>query len=449
MMMGFPENFIWGAATASYQIEGNFGGETGVVSIWDKFCQQPGAIYDKSSGAVGSDHFHRYAEDVQLMAGLGLNAYRMSFSWARIMPDGETPSEEGLAFYDKVIDALLANQITPYVTLYHWDMPYALQLKGGYLNREIVRYFEKYVEVVAKRFAGRVKHWITVNEPLNYICCGYKLGTHAPGWKLPLHDVLLAWHHALLCHGVGVKTLRQQGDDQTRIGAAITGWGYMPADENNPADIEAARKKTFECESFKSIAGWADPMIFGAYPESWYKFWGKDMPEFDPDDMKLISQKLDFFGTNIYFSYTCRATDTGIELVDPPLDVPRAAAKWPLTPAALRWSPTFYYERYKLPVIILENGVGDTEFIGEDGCVHDITRIHQMRSYLRELRKAIDLGVDIRGYFHWSIIDDFEWKDGFSTRYGLVHVNRDTKKRTPKDSYACYREIIEQNGRNL
>ncbi len=448
--MGFPKDFIWGVATASYQIEGNFGGDSGVISIWDKFCQQPDAISDKSSGAVSSDHYHRYPEDVQLMVGLGVKAYRMSISWARIMPDGETPSEEGLAFYDRLFDELLANKITPYVTLYHWDMPYALQLKGGYVNREIVRYFEKYVEVVAKRFSRKVKNWVTVNEPINYICCGYMMGNHAPGWKLPNHDVLYAWHHALLCHGAAVKILRQHGDAKTQIGAAITGWSYIPADENNPADIEAARKKNFECERFRSIAGWADPMIFGNYPDSWYKYWGKELPKFDPSDMETISQKIDYFGTNIYFSYTCRALDNGgMELVDPPINAPRAAAGWPLTPKTMRWIPAFYYERYKLPIIMLESGICDSEFPGIDGKIHDASRVNQMQLYLCELRKAIDAGVDIRGYFHWSIIDDFEWKAGFTQRYGLVHVDHKTQKRTPKDSYYSYREIIRQNGANI
>ncbi len=445
--MSFPENFVWGAAAASYQIEGNTGEGTGVTSIWDEFCRQPDIIFDKSSGAVACDHFHRYADDVQLMVALGLKAYRLSFSWARIMPDGENVSEPGMAFYDKLIDELLAGHITPYVTLYHWDMPHALQLKGGYLNREIVRYFEKYVEAVAKRFSQRVKHWVTVNEPINYICCGYWTGSHAPGWKLPIRDVLHGWHHALLCHGAAVKILRRYGDAGTQIGAAITGWGYIPADENNSADIEAARRKNFECEKFRSIAGWADPMIFGAYPDSWYKFWGKDTPKVDPADMKMIAQKLDYFGTNIYFAHTCRATGDGrMELVNPPINTPRSAANWPITPAAMRWLPTFYFERYKLPVIILENGICDAEFPDREGRVHDACRVNHMHLYLGELRKAIESGVDIRGYFHWSLLDNFEWIEGYTRRFGLIHVDHKTQKRTPKDSAQVYREIIRSNG---
>jgi beta-glucosidase len=366
------------------------------------------------------------------------------------MPDGESPSEEGLAFYDRLIDELLAKGITPYVTLYHWDMPYALQLKGGYLNRDIVRHFATYTDIVARRFSRRVKHWVTVNEPINYICCGYWLGNHAPGWKVPIHDVLHGWHHALLCHGTAVRILRQYGDADTRIGAAITGWGYMPADENNPADIEAARRKNFECEKFRSIAGWADPMIFGVYPDSWYTYWGKDAPRFDPADMALISQKLDYFGTNIYFAHTCRATGEGtMELVNPPVNAPRSAANWLLTPAALRWLPMFYFERYKLPIIILENGICDAEFPDRDGGVHDTGRINHLRSYLGELRKAIDGGVDVRGYFQWSLLDNFEWTEGYTRRFGLIHVDHVTQKRTPKDSFRLYRDIIAQNGANL
>lgn len=445
--MEFPKNFVWGVATASYQIEGNTGGDTGVMSIWDQFCQQPDIIFDKSSGAVACDHFHRYAEDVRLMVALGVKAYRLSFSWARIMPDGEYPSEVGLAFYDKLIDELLANHITPYVTLYHWDMPYALQLKGGYLNRDIVGAFAKYTECVARRFSDRVKHWVTVNEPINYICCGYWVGTHAPGWKLPIRDVLHAWHHALLCHGVAVQILRGHGDDRTQIGAAITGWGYIPADEQNPADIEAARQKNFECEKFRSIAGWADPMIFGRYPESWFRFWGKDVPKIDPVDMQTIGQKLDYFGTNIYFAHTCRAGANGtIELVDKPVNSPRSAANWPLTPAALRWLPRFYHERYKLPVFILENGICDADFPDAEGQIHDACRTNQMRLYLGELRKAIDDGADVRGYFHWSLLDNFEWVHGYTRRFGLIHVDHLTQKRTPKESASVYREIILQNG---
>jgi len=443
--MKFPDKFTWGCATASYQVEGSRGLKEG--TIWDKFCEYPGVIADGSNGSVACDHVSRYAEDVGLIKQIGLNAYRFSLSWARIMPGGEGKvSAEGIGFYDRLIDKLLENRIEPWVTLYHWDLPYSLQLQGGFINRSIVDKFRRYADVVGKHFSDRVKHWVTVNEPINIISCGYLGGNHAPGWRLPEHDAMLCWHHLLLCHGAMVQELRKHGGSAAKIGGAITGWGYIPDHDDNPEEIEAARRLTFDCFRFRHINWFADPMIFGEYPESGKRYFGKHMPKINPADMKEISQPLDYFGTNIYFSHRC---DAAGKIIEPPKDAPRTPGDWVVTPSALRWSPRFYYERYKLPIVLLENGVCADDKVGGDGCVHDMFRIEAMKGYLKNLALAIADGVPVEGYFHWSLLDNFEWTQGYKIRFGLAHVDYATQKRTLKDSARFYGEIIRSNGKML
>lgn len=441
--MSFPENFIWGGASSSYQIEGSR--DLDEPANWDRFCQLEGKTAGGASGAVACDHINRYKEDIALMKRLGLMAYRLSFSMPRILPYGEI-SEKGLDFYDRLIDCLLENDINPWVTLYHWDMPLSLQMNGGFMNRGIIASFRKYADIAGKRFSDRVKYWCTVNEPINIIYSGYMNGNHAPGWQLPEYEVFTAWHNLLLCHGAMAQELRKHGTAETKIGAAITGWGYMPADETCQTSIDAARHLTFETYRFRKINMFADPAIFGEYPEDTARYFGKNMPKFQAGDMEQIKQKMDYFGTNIYFSHQCGKNG---EIIEQPEDTPKSSEGWIPTAKSLYWSPKFYFERYKLPIVILENGVCCDDRISADGAVHDNFRKQVIGDNLREFRRAIQDGVETMGFFAWSPMDNFEWSQGYNVRFGLSYVDYESQKRTIKDSGYFYRDVIRSNGNIL
>ena len=446
--MSFPKNFVWGAAAASYQIEGAWNEDGKGPSVWDMLCRKPGAIWNSDTGDVACDHYHRYKEDVALMKSIGLMAYRLSISWPRVMPDGiGRVNPKGLAFYDALIDELLKNNITPYVTLFHWDYPYELYLRGGWLNPESPDWFAEYVKIVVDKLSDRVTHWMTLNEPQCFIGIGHLDGTHAPGLKLSFSQYLLAAHHSLLAHGKGVMAIREKARKKPVIGYAPVGHNRYPATESRE-DIEAARRSTFAVEWNQWTSSWyADPPLLGHYPEEGLKLYSDQMPAFKSSDMEIIHQPLDFCGVNIYSSRAVKAGPNGdpVQLSLQPGHVTNSF-RWPVVPEALRWGPRFYYERYKVPVTITENGLSDVNWVHLDGKVHDPNRVDYTSRYLLELKKAIDDGADVRGYFHWSIMDNFEWAEGFRERFGLIHVNYQTLKRTPKESSLFYRKLIESNG---
>jgi len=432
----FPADFIWGAAASSYQIEGAWDEDGKGLSIWDMEIHQPGKIWENNTGDVACDHYHRYPQDAALMAEIGLHAYRFSISWPRIFPEGKGAiNQRGLDFYDKLVDELLGRGIEPWATLFHWDYPRELFLRGGWLNPESPQWFGDYTAAAVERLSDRVSHWMTLNEPQCFIGMGHLGGehTHAPGLRLGMREVLVAAHHCLMAHGLAAQAIRDPATD-------------------SPEDIEATRQATMDVNSanFWHNAWFGDPVVLGHYPEAGLRAFGKDAPKFNAKDFEIIHQPLDFYGVNIYHGAAVHAGPDGKPAIVPhPPGHPHTHFDWPRTPDALYWGPRFMAERYKLPIIVTENGLSGNEWVSLDGKVHDPLRIDFLQRYLLALRRAIADGVDIRGYFHWSIMDNFEWASGYKHRFGLVHVDFDTQKRTLKDSAYWYREVIRTNGESL
>lgn len=451
--MGFSNDFVWGAATASYQIEGAAYEDGKGLNVWDVCCRQPGFVKDFDNGDVACDHYHRYKEDVALMKQLGLKAYRFSINWARVIPGGiGKVNEAGLDFYDKLVDELLQNGITPYVTLFHWDYPDALFKLGGWLNPASSDWFAEYAKVIVNRLSDRVKHWMTLNEPQCFIGLGHETGIHAPGLRLNRSYVLQASHNVLLAHGKAVQVIRQYSKQPCEVGYAPVGGVNIPA-SGMPEDIEAARKATFECTAdgiMWSNSFWMDPVYLGNYPEDSLQVLEQWMPKFNPEDLKTICQPLDFFGTNMYQGNVVKHSDAGgYEILKKPMGYPHTAIRWPVTPEILYYGPKFFYERYKTPIMITENGMSNTDWISMDGNVHDPGRIDFLNRYLLQYRRAAEDGIPLKGYFQWSLMDNFEWSEGYNERFGLIYVDYPTGRRTIKDSGYWYQTVIEHNGDNL
>lgn len=450
--MSFCKDFAWGAATSSYQIEGGAYEDGKGLHIWDVFCREKGRIAGGQSGDVTCDHYHRFHEDVAIMKEMGLKAYRFSLSWARILPDGTGRiNEAGVRFYNQLIDALLEAGIEPYITLFHWDYPYELYKKGGWMNGESIQWFGEYAKVVAECFSDRVTKFFTLNEPQCFIGLSYLEGVHAPGVKAPLRDTFTMAHHVLMAHGMAVRMMRRYAKQEIQIGYAPTGTMSYPASDR-PEDIEAARSHLFglaaEDDDWTwNVSMWSDPVLLGAYPAEALERYSDYMPEIRPEDMSLISEPIDFYGQNIYNGNRIRCGKDGRpEIVKRYDGFPRTAIGWPITPECLYWGPQFLYERYKKPIYITENGLSCHDVISLDGKVHDPNRIDFLSRYLGCLKKAVEDGVDIRGYFQWSLMDNFEWHSGYGERFGLIFVDYPTQKRVWKDSAYWYRDVVKENG---
>ncbi|MFO0838129.1 MAG: GH1 family beta-glucosidase [Phycisphaerae bacterium] len=448
----FPSGFRWGAASSAFQIEGGSEPRERGESIWDEFCRRAGAIRGGADGRTACDHFRRFGDDVRMMRHIGLRAYRLSISWPRVIPAGVgTPNDAGLDFYDRLIDALLAARIEPWVTLYHWDLPLTLQRRGGWLNRDSAQWLADFADCVTRRLSDRVAHWITINEPQVFLSLGLGEGTHAPGLRLPLSEQLLAAHHSLLGHGLSVRAIRAASRGPCAVGWAPAARVEFP-DREMPADIEAAGAAMFSIEApnLWSNTWFADPVCLGRYPADGLRLFGPDLPRFDVADLETIRQPLDFFGVNIYSGAGVRADPDGRPVrVSAPPGHARNTLHWPVAPEALRWGPRFLWERYKLPIVIAENGVSNLDWVALDGGVHDPQRIDYTHRHLLQLARAVADGVDLRAYFHWSILDNFEWAEGYEERFGLVHVDYSTQKRTLKDSALWYRTVIQTQGASL
>lgn len=448
--MTFPQDFIWGAASSAYQIEGAAHEDGRGLSIWDRFCRKPGAVHRGESGDSACDHYHRYADDIALMQKIGINAYRFSIAWPRVMPQGKGEvNRAGLDFYDRLTDALLRANITPFATLYHWDYPLPLYEAGGWLRRESPDWFADYVAAVVNRLSDRISHWFTFNEPQIFVGMGYRQGIHAPGDRLPFSEILTIAHHVLLAHGKAVQAIRELSKTASRIGCAVSaGEVAVPASDRDE-DVRAAREAFFSItrEDCCNTTWWLDPVVFGRYPDDGVERFAPSMPAIGSNDMSIISQPLDFLGVNVYFGRRYRKGENGSpESVELQPNQPCTASGWPIVPEVLYWAPKLYSERYKLPVIISENGMARNDAVDVDGRVHDPERINFLRDYLRELRRAGAEGIDVRGYFLWSILDNFEWAAGYSQRFGIVYVEYPTGKRILKDSALWYKEVIASNG---
>jgi beta-glucosidase len=457
-MTTFPKIFTWGAAAASYQIEGAAFEDGKGLSVWDMMCRQPGRIWEGQNGSVACDHYHRYKEDVALMKEIGLKAYRLSLSWPRVIPNGTGAiNEKGLEFYDKLVDELLAAKIEPWVTLFHWDFPHALYCCGGWLNDQSPDWFADYTRVIVDRLSDRVSQWMTLNEPQCFLGLGLQQGRHAPGDRLGRYEVLLASHHTLLAHGKAVQVIRAQAKQPATIGWAPVGVCAVPQ-TSSPSDIEAARQAMFGITSENPSANswdradlwnntwFGDPVVLGKYPDDGLELFGNAVPKHTDAEMKVISEPVDFYGANIYNGALFRAGTNGhSEKVARPDGFPITMYKWGVTPECLYWGPKFLYERYSLPIVITENGMSGHDWISEDGKCHDPQRIDFLSRYLKELGRAIQDGTDVQGYFLWSIMDNFEWAEGYKERFGIIHVDFETQVRTIKDSALWYRDVIGNN----
>ncbi|MFU0799671.1 MAG: GH1 family beta-glucosidase [Xylanivirga thermophila] len=452
--MSFGENFIWGAATSSYQIEGAAFEDGRGLSIWDDFCSIPGKIFGGHRGDIACDHYHCYSDDVDIMSELGINAYRFSTAWPRILPSGFGEiNSKGLDFYDKLVDALLEKDIVPYVTLFHWDLPYELFKHGGWLNPDSPKWFADYAEIVAKKLGDRAKCFITFNEPQCFIGLGYVTGAHAPGNIMSKRSNLQMAHNVMLAHGYAVQAIRSVVSN-SKIGYAPTSSVAYPV-SNSPEDIDAARNAYFSIQTnphnyLWNVTWWSDPVLLGKYPEEGIKLFGPDLPVIGQDDMDIISQPLDFYGQNIYNGFAIKAgIDGACEYAERVKGYSKTSIGWPVTPECLYWGPKFLFERYGLPIYITENGMACHDTVSVDGKVHDPNRIDFLHRYISELKRAIEDGVDISGYFIWSLLDNFEWTNGYSERFGLVYVDYKNKKRIIKDSGYWYQKLIKTNGEIL
>lgn len=447
--MTFPKGFVWGAAAASYQVEGAAFEDGRGLSVWDMMCRTPGKVANDETGAVGCDHYHRWKEDVGLMKEIGLQAYRFSVSWPRVMPTGTgAVNAKGLAFYDRLVDGLLTAGIQPWVTLFHWDYPYELYTRGGWMSPDSPEWFADYTRVIVDKLSDRVKHWMTHNEPSCFIGLGHQSGDHAPGVRLGFPEVLRAVHHTLLAHGKSVQVIRAHAKQKPVIGFALCGRVSAPATETK-TDIAAARHHMFEMygKDVWNYALWSDPMLFGRYPDKALETFGADMPQVTAAELKTIAQPIDFFGMNIYNCEVVRAGKNGKpETVPHPTGHGVTAMEWPVTPQSLYWGPRFAWERYQKPIVITENGLANADWVALDGKVHDPQRIDFLTRYLLEYQRAISDGVGTLGYFQWSIMDNFEWAFGYKRRFGLIYVDYATHRRTLKDSARWYSEVIASNG---
>ncbi|RVX44195.1 beta-glucosidase [Nonomuraea polychroma] len=427
--------FLWGTATAAYQIEGAVTEDGRGVSIWDTFAHEPGRTRDGHTGDVACDHYHRWREDVALMSGLGVNAYRFSIAWPRVQPLGARPANaKGLDFYERLVDALLEAGIQPVPTLFHWDLPQALQDRGGWLNREISEMFAEYAATVAHRLADRVPLWITLNEPFVHMAFGYAMGVHAPGEAL-LTGALPAAHHQLLAHGLAVRALRAAGVAQVAITNNCT--PVWPASQREP-DLRAA-----EAYDILHNRLFNDPILLGKYPDlSAY------VPTLDvvrDGDLDVIATPLDALGVNYYNPTRIAApTSGGLPFADAGITgYPTTAFGWPIVPDGLRELLTGLKARYGAalpPILITENGCSNDDTVTVD----DQARIAFLESHIAAMRQAMEEGVDVRGYFVWSLLDNFEWAEGYHQRFGLVHVDFATQRRTPKASYAWLKGFLER-----
>lgn len=446
--MNFGKDFMWGAATSSYQIEGAARDGGRGASIWDNFCRQEGRVFEGHSGSVACDHYHRFREDVALMHTLGIKAYRFSISWSRILPDGVGQvNQEGVAFYRSLVEELLKYDICPIVTLYHWDMPAALYDRGGWLNPESPQWFARYTSVVAAALGDKVKHFITFNEPAIFVGLGFVEGIHAPGLQLSRRDALQMVHHVLLAHGRAVKVLRDMVENG-KVGIAPNSTVCIPASDR-AEDIEAARRQYFDPvtpDCVMNVAIWSDPIFFGRYPQALVDAYGDDMPTWTAADMALISQKLDFYGQNIYSGERWKDVDGNSVHQNYEPGAAKTAIGWHIHSDCLYWGCKFLYERYHTPIMITENGMSSNDWVHRDGKVHDPQRIDYLATHLHGLGRAVEEGIPVLGYMQWSFMDNFEWAKGYDDRFGLVYVDFSTQERIPKDSFYWYQNLIRENG---
>ena len=450
----FRQDFAWGVASSAYQIEGRDKEDGCGKNIWDTFTEES-RVYENQNAYVSCDEIHRYKEDFALMRLLGIKAYRFSLSWARILPEGTgRVNEKAIALYRDMILEMKKNGITPYITLYHWEFPQALQDRGGWLNEDVIGWFGEYAKVVAENFSDLCEYFFTLNEPQCFVGLGHLSGVHAPGKKMEIKETFQIAHNALRAHGQAVINLRKYAKQEIKIGYAPTCGVAYPATDSKE-DIEAAKKVYFgfynPIDNWTwNVAWFSDPVFLGSYPKEGLEKYKEYLPKITKEDMELIHQPIDFMGQNIYNGYPVRAgADGEPEFVSREPGFAKTAANWPVTPEAFYWGVRFLSERYHLPLYITENGMSCHDNVSRDGRVHDPNRIQFLDEYLSALCRANDDGADVRGYFLWTFLDNFEWDKGYNERFGIVYVDFATQKRIVKDSAYWYQKVIESNGKEL
>ncbi len=440
----FPSNFLWGTATASYQVEGAVHEGGRGTSIWDTFSHTAGKTYNGDTGDVSDDFYHRYKSDIQLMKELGVKAFRFSVSWTRIFPSGTgAPNPQGIDFYHRLADALLEAGIEPFCTLYHWDLPQTLQDKGGWENRDTAEAFAHYAGYTAGKLSDKVKHFMTMNEMRTFVEQGNLLGVHAPGLKLDARRIAQLTHHVILGHGMAVRAIRSEAKPGTSVGLAEVVSATTPVVES-PEHIAAARKAMREENAMYLTA-----ILQGHYTDLYLKRLGADAPKFTPEDMKIIATPMDFVGVNVYQPTFVRAdaSEAGYAIVPPPESYPHMFSPWLYVgPEGLYWATRLISELWNVKAIyITENGASSSDTIAPDGHVYDTDRVMFLRNYLTQLQRAVADGVPVKGYFLWSLMDNFEWADGYGKRFGIMYVDFATQKRTPKLSADFYKQVIAKN----
>jgi beta-glucosidase len=452
----FPEGFVWGAATAAFQIEGASTEDGRGPSIWDTLCARPGAVLDGSDGSVACDHYHRWESDLDLLAALGLSAYRFSIAWPRVLPTGKGElNEDGLAFYDRLVDGMLERGITPSATLYHWDLPQALDDVGGWLNRDTAYRFAEYAAHAQHRLGDRVKMWATLNEPWCSAFLGYASGEHAPGHREPA-EAIRAVHHLMLGHGLAAEALHG-GRRPAQVGVVLNMYDVTPASDS-PADLDAARRIDGQQNRW-----YLDAVLTGSYPQDIVADYAPftDLSFVRDGDLATIAARLDWMGINYYSSFTARGLPAPVPTAEGarptpfvgcedvefvPNGLPQTHMGWDVVPDGLRNTLSRVTRDYDAPPLyITENGSAYDDVV-VDGEVHDPDRIAYLEAHLGACLDAIDDGVDLRGYFAWSLLDNFEWAWGYTRRFGIVRVDYDTQQRTPKDSALRYAAIAAANG---
>lgn len=439
-LVKFPKDFLWGSAASSFQIEGAWREDGKSISNWDVFCKVPGKIKGGDDAHIAIDHYHRYKSDVAMMADLGMQSYRLSVAWPRVIPGGVGKvNAKGLDFYDRLIDELLKHDIRPFVNLFHWDMPNVLEQRGGWRSKAVVQAFADYAGVVADRLSDRVRDWTTFNE-IKHIYEGcYQNGFNAPGLNLSARTNNQVLHNVHLAHGMATQALRAAARKPIEVGLVHAFWLRTPLDENNPKDCKAAER----CFLDKSGLLF-DPIYKGRYPDNAWK--PGEEPRITDAEMKIISTPLDFFGLNCYGGYPV-AYDSKLGYREvPPHEAPRTTMGWSITPTSMYWAIKHVWDNYPVKkMYVTENGCAFVDVMTHDGKIHDSDRIGFLSSYIGQMQRAMQEGYAVDGYFLWSFFDNFEWTSGYSQRFGIVYVDYPTLKRTPKDSAYWYRDLIRRN----
>ena len=434
-MSVFPKDFLWGAATAAPQIEGGWDADGRSPSIWD--VAPPEKIKNGDNCHTACDHYHRYKEDVRLMKELGLKSYRFSISWSRVIPEEGKTNPKGLQFYSDLVDELIANGIEPMVTIFHWDTPVWVYEKGGWLSESIIPLFAEYTRVVVEELSDRVKYWMPMNEPQCFIMNGYMQGAHAP-FKHNYLALSKLTRICMLAHAESVKAVRKYAKQPVKVGIAMAAGAYVPKDDSPEAIAEARHKSFYAGLGSMGNRWWSDPIFKGETVTAYgvYRSRKKDMPKIQCD--------LDFVGVNVYQPF-----QDGSWGNKPQTGIPEdrlTSMGWVIDGRVLYYTIKFFHERYGLPVLVTENGMADRDTVSSDGAVHDPKRIAFIHEYLNGVKQAVSEGIPVLGYQYWSLIDNFEWAEGYDPRFGLIHVDYETQKRTLKDSAYEYKQIIETNG---